>query len=101
MKVMPPTFEAIMCAATDSAPSRPISSVITENRLISMKLVTPMGRPSFTSRTISLRSGQLKRLNTPVTRILERLTTSAMASQDTRIRPNRIHSRRQRSEIIG
>ena len=45
MYVMPPTFDAIWCAATESTPRRPMSNVISEKIAISKNIVAPIGRP--------------------------------------------------------
>ena len=78
MNVSPPTLLAIMWAATESTPKRPISSVMTENMENSKNVEAPIGTPSLMSRQISFAFGRLNRANTPVTRIREYATTTAM-----------------------
>ena len=71
MDVTLPTLKTIWWAATASTPMRPIRSVTIENTVPSKNMVTPMGRPSFTSRQITAKSGIEKRENAPARRTRE------------------------------
>ena len=63
MKHTEATLMAIWCAATAVAPMRAISSAVTMNRLPSMKIATPIGRPMRSSSAIGARCGASKRPN--------------------------------------
>ena len=63
MKQTLATVIAIWCAATSSAPSRPISKAVATNKPPSMKIATPIGSPSASRPRITGQSGRSKRAN--------------------------------------
>ena len=66
MKKIAFRFIAILCAATTSAPNRPINKVVKEKSPISAKIVVPIGMPMISNGRIICQFGQENLSRQPV-----------------------------------